>query len=118
VNYLPNEIILSTKATHKFSYIKQKVGITPNIMSRVAILKALESNISPDLLEQPESLSQKIPKDIAFGEYTDIFNFAIKQYIDTHTYSGDVKTLISNLIETGAYKIGNIKKPQDLESLF
>jgi DNA sulfur modification protein DndE len=104
--------------THKFSYIKQKIGVTPNIMARVALLKALETNIAPDLLEQPESLSQKIPKDIAFGEYVDIFNFAIKQYIDTYSYSGDIKILISNLIETGAYKIGNIKKPQDLNSLF
>ena len=118
MNYLPNEITLSIKATHKFSYLKSKIGVTPNIMARVAILKALESNIAPQLLETPESLGQKIPKDIAFGEYTDIFNFAIKQYIDTHSYSGDVKTLISNLIETGVYKIGNIKKPQDLESLF
>ena len=118
MNYLPNEITLSTKVTHKFSYIKQKVGITPNIMSRVAILKALEADVAPDFLETPESLSQKIPKDIAFGEYGDIFNFAIKQYIDTHSYSGDTKILISNLIETGAYKIGNIKKPQDLECVF
>ncbi|MBT4763440.1 DndE family protein [bacterium] len=118
MNCLPNEITLSTKATHKFSYVKQKVGITPNIMARVAIFKALESDIAPELLETPESLGQKIPKDIAFGEYGDIFNFAIKQYIDTHSYSGDVKILISNLIETGAYKIGNIKKPQDLECLF
>ena len=118
MNYLPNEITLSAKATHKFSYVKSKVGITPNIMARVAILKALESGVAPELLETPESLSQKIPKDIAFGEYTDIFNFAIKQYIDTYSYSGDIKTLISNLIETGLYKIGNIKKPQDLNSLF
>lgn len=118
MNYLPNEVILSTKATNKFSYVKSKVGVTPNIMVRVAILKALESDIDPEFLETPESFSQKIPKDIAFGEYTDIFNFAIKQYIDTYSYSGDIKILISNLIETGAYKIGNIKKPQDLSSLF
>ena len=98
--------------------MKQKIGITPNIMARVSLLKALESDVAPQLLETPESLGQKIPKDIAFGEYTDIFNFAIKQYIDTHSYSGDIKILISNLIETGAYKIGNIKKSQDLDSLF
>jgi DNA sulfur modification protein DndE len=118
VNYLPNEITLSTRVTNRFSYVKQKIGVTPNIMARVAILKALESDITPELLETPESLGQKIPKDIAFGEYTDIFGFAIKQYIDAYSYSGDIKTLISNLIETGAYKIGNIKKPQDVESLF
>lgn len=118
MNYLPNEIILSTKATNKFSQIKQRIGITPNIMARIAILKALESGSAPDHLEKPESLSQKIPKDIAFGDYADIFNFAIKHYIDEHSYSGDIKILISNLIETGSYKIGNIKKPQDLNMLF
>ena len=117
MNYLPNEIILSVKATHKFSYIKQKVGVTPNIMARIAILKALELNLKPSNLEVPESLHQKIPRDIAFGDYSDVFNFGIKEYMDNHSYTGDVKELITNLIETGSYKIGNIKKFQDLQSL-
>jgi DNA sulfur modification protein DndE len=117
LNYLPNEIILSVKATHKFSYIKQKVGVTPNIMARIAILKALELNLKPSNLEVPESLHQKIPRDIAFGDYSDLFNFGIKEYMDNHSYTGDVKELITNLIETGSYKIGNIKKFQDLQSL-
>ena len=118
MNYLPNEIVLSVKATHKFSYIKQKVGITPNIMARIAILKALELNLKPSNLEVPESLNQKIPRDIAFGDYSELFNFGIKEYMDNHSYTGDVKELITNLIETGSYKIGNIKKFQDLETLF
>ena len=118
MNYLPNEIALSAKATSRFTYIKKKVGITPNIMSRVALLKALESNVAPEFLETPETLMQRIPRDIAFGEYGDIFNFALKKYIDEYSYSGDVKVLISNLIETGMYKIGSIKKPQDIGILF
>lgn len=118
MNYLPNEVHLSTKATNKFSFIKQKTGITPNIMFRIAVLKALESKTPPELLEKPESLHQKIPKDVAFGEYTDIFNFAIGSYIRTHDYKGDIKELVSNLIETGSYKIGSIKKPQDISDLF
>ena len=117
LNYLPNEIVLSVKTTHKFSYIKQKVGITPNIMARIAILKALELDLKPSNLETPESLNQKIPRDIAFGDYSDIFNFGIKEYIDNHSYSGDIKELITNLIETGSYKIGNVKKFQDIETL-
>ena len=117
LNYLPNEIVLSVKTTHKFSYIKQKVGITPNIMARIAILKALELDLKPSNLETPESLNQKIPRDIAFGDYSDIFNFGIKEYIDNHSYTGDIKELITNLIETGSYKIGNVKKFQDIEIL-
>ena len=117
LKYLPNEIVLSTKVTNKFSLIKQKTGITPNIIARVAILKTLELNPKPINLELPESLHQKIPIDVAFGEYQDVFNFGIKEYVENHSYSGDIKELITNLIETGSYKIGNIKKFQDLETL-
>ena len=60
---------------------------------------------------------KKIPRDIAFGDYSDVFNFGIKEYIDNHSYNGDIKELFTNLIETGSYKIGNIKKFQDLQSL-
>ena len=117
MNYLPSEIVLSAKTTHKFSYIKKNIGITPNIMARIAILKALELDLKPYNLEVPESLNQKIPRDIAFGDYSDVFNFGIKEYIENHSYTGDIKELITNLIETGSYKIGNIKKFQDLQSL-
>ena len=81
MKYLPNEVVLSTKVTNKFSLIKQKTGITPNIMARVAILKALELNPKPINLELPESLHQKIPIDVAFGEYQDVFDFGIKVYL-------------------------------------
>ena len=118
MNYLPNEIVLSSKVSHRFSLIKQKTGITPNIMARVAILKALELNYKPTNLDTAESVSQKIPRDIAFGDYQDVFNFGLKEYIDNHSYSGDVKELITKLIETGSYKFGNIKKFQDLDTLF
>ena len=118
MNCLPNEISLSTKVTSRFSQIKQKVGISPNIMARIAILKALEQNDEPSNLDQPESLQQKIPKDVAFGDYQDFFDFGIQEYINSHSYSGDIKELITCLIETGSSKIGNIKKYQDLQSLF
>ena len=118
LNCLPNEIALSTKASSKFSSIKQRVGISPNIMARIAILKALEQNIAPSNLDQPESLQQRIPRDIAFGDFQDFFDFGIQEYIDSHSYSGDVKELITCLIETGSSKIGNIKKYQDLQTLF
>lgn len=118
MNYLPNEVVLSTRVTHKFATIKQRTGLTPNIMFRVALLKALELDIEPSKLEIPEHLSQKIPQDVAFGDYSDIFNFGIKEYVDNHSYEGETKELVARLVETGSYKIANIKKFQDLETLF
>ena len=81
LKYLPNEVVLSTKVTNKFSLIKQKTGITPNIIARVAILKALELNSKPMNLDLAESFSQKIPIDVAFGEYREIFNFVSLYYL-------------------------------------
>jgi len=115
---LPNEIALSTRATHKFISIKKRTGLAPNILLRVALLKALEMNIAPTKLEIPESLSQKIPKDVAFGEYSEVFNYGIREYVENYSYKGDAKELITRLVETGSYKIANIKKFQDLGVLF
>ena len=69
MNILPLEIALSYKQTNRFSSIKSRTGITPNIMARIAILKALEDNIEPEKLEKASNLSQKIPRDIAFGDF-------------------------------------------------
>ena len=113
MNILPLEIALSYKQTNRFSSIKSRTGVTPNIMARIAILKALEDNIEPDKLEKASNLSQKIPRDIAFGDFIDLFDFAISHYTKKYSYSGDVRELISNLIETGAHKIGNIKNITD-----
>ena len=114
MNILPLEIALSTKQTNRFSSIKSRTGITPNIMARIAILKALEDNIEPDKLEKASNLSQKIPRDIAFGDFIDLFDFAISHYTKKYNYSGDVRELISNLIETGAHKIGNIQNISEI----
>jgi len=113
MNILPLEIALSYKQTNRFSSIKSRTGITPNIMARIAILKALEDNIEPEKLEKATNLSQKIPSHIAFGDFIDLFDFAISHYTKKYSYSGDVRELISNLIETGAHKIGNIKNITD-----
>ena len=114
MNILPLEIALSYKQTNRFSSIKSRTGVTPNIIARIAILKALEENIEPDKLEKASNLSQKIPRDIAFGDFIDLFDFAISHYTKKYNYSGDVRELISNLIETGAHKIGNIQNISEI----
>jgi len=116
MNILPLEIALSYKQTNRFSSIKSRTGITPNIMARIAILKALEDNIEPEKLEKASNLSQKIPRDIAFGDFIELFDYAINHYTKKYNYSGDVKELISNLIETGAHKIGNIQNISEIRS--
>ena len=39
---LPNRIKLSKKATDKLRYLKSKTGLTPNILSRIAIMLAIK----------------------------------------------------------------------------
>lgn len=117
MNYLPMEVSLSRGATHKFAMIKQRTGITPNLMGRVALMKSLESGIKVADLKPIESVGQKIPKDIFFGEDSDIYELAIELYVKENQYSGDVKELVNQLVDNGAHNISSIKNISDLESL-
>jgi DNA sulfur modification protein DndE len=99
---LPNEITLSRSVTNKFSVIKQRTGITPNLLSRIALMKALESDVELADLKDVVETGQRIPKDIAFGEDVDMYRLAIEFYANEKGFTGDFKNLVNNLIEYGA----------------
>lgn len=115
--YLPMEVSLSKAATQKFSLIKQRTGITPNLMGRVALMKSLESGVKIADLKPVESQGQKIPKDIFFGDDSDIYELAIELFIKENQYSGDIKELVNQLVDNGAHLIPAIKRISDLEAL-
>lgn len=117
MSYLPMEVSLSKGATQKFSRIKQRTGITPNLMGRVALMKSLESGIKVVDLKPVESVGQKIPKDIFFGDDSDIYELAVELYAKENEYTGDIKELVNQLVDNGAHNIPSIKSIADLDSL-
>lgn len=117
MSYLPMEVSLSKGATQKFSLIKQRTGITPNLMGRVALMKSLESGVKVVDLKPVESVGQKIPKDIFFGDDSDIYDLAIELYVCESGYKGDIKDLVNQLVDNGAHSIPSVKSISDLEFL-
>lgn len=114
---LPNEITLSRSVTNKFAVIKQRTGVSPNLLSRVALMKALESGVQLAELKNFIESGQKIPKDIAFGEDSDIYRLALEMYASEQGFTGDFKVLVNNLIEYGAHSIPQVKTISDFAKL-
>lgn len=114
---LPNEVTLSKSVTNKFAVIKQRTGVTPNLLGRIALMKALEDNVQLMDLKPFSEAGQKIPKDIMFGEDADIYRLALELYASEQGFKGDFKTLVNNLIEYGAHSIPQVKSILDFSKL-
>lgn len=117
MNYLPMEVLLSKSTTKKFAIIKQRTGITPNLMGRVALMKALEAGVILNALKPIEVGGQKIPKDVFFGDNADIYEVVVELFIKESSYDGSVKDLVNMLVDYGSHSIPIIRTMADLESV-
>ncbi|MAY03699.1 MAG: hypothetical protein CMQ38_12070 [Gammaproteobacteria bacterium] len=111
---LPNRISLSQNATGKLRYMKQNTGLTPNILSRIAIMKALEDGSSIKNAGVADQEGQVLSRDVLFGDHALIYDVLINQYIHDNQLSEPTQDVICALIEIGVHKMGHIKKIQDL----
>jgi len=114
---LPNRIRLSTNATNKMQYIKTKTGITPNILSRIAIMLAIkeETNLINSGVEDYDG--QVLDKSVLFGEHAEIYDVLINQYICDYNIELDIQKTITSLVEVGVHKMGHIKSLGDICNL-
>ncbi len=114
---LPNRVRLSTNATNKMQYLKSQTGITPNILSRFAIMLAIKEGSNLKNAGAQDLDGQILDKSVLFGDYTEIYDVLINQYIfDNDIALGTSKT-ISSLIEVGIHKMGHIKNLVDVCNL-
>ena len=114
---LPNRVKLSRKATDRLRMLRQRTGVTPNILARVAIMKALET--STDLVNAGvnDTDGQELSRDILFGDLTGSFELLLHFYIESNNITEPIKDVIEGLIEIGVHKIGHIKNVSDLALL-
>lgn len=114
---LPNRVRLSAKATHKMQYMKSQTGITPNILSRFAIMLAIKEGGNLKNSGAEDTDGQVLDKSVLFGEHTDVYDVLINQYIYDHDIKLDIQSTITSLIEVGVYKMGHVKNLVDLCNL-
>jgi len=115
---LPNRIKLSTKATGKLRYLKAQTGLTPNILSRIAIMLAIREG--SDLLNAGVNDidgGQELNDSTLFGEYIYFYDVLINQYIDDKNIQLNVTETIVAMIEIGVHKMGHIKQVEQLSYL-
>ena len=111
---LPNRVRLSTNATNKMQYFKSKTGITPNILSRIAIVLALKNDGDLKNAGVADSDGQVLDKSVLFGEHTEVYDVLINQYIHDNKIDLDIQKTITSLIEIGAHKMGHVKNLLDV----
>lgn len=111
---IPNRIRLSKNVTNKFQTIKNRTGVTPNVLSRIALMKALESKTSIDNAGVEDNDGQEISRDILFGEHIHMYNLLLTQYVSESNSDKQPTEIISALIEIGAHKMGHTKTISDL----
>lgn len=111
---LPNRVRLSSNATNKMQYIKSKTGITPNVLSRMAIMLAINEGGSLKNSGVENSDGQVLDKSVLFGEHEAVYDVLINQYISDYNVELDISKTIVSLVETGVYKMGHVKSLVDL----
>ena len=112
---LPNRIKLSKKATDKLRYLKAQTGLTPNILSRIAIMLAVRegSDLSNAGVGEIDG-GQELNDTTLFGEYIYLYDIIINQYIFDKNIKLSIADTIVAMIEIGVYKMGHIKQIEQL----
>ena len=112
---LPNRIKLTKNATDKLRYLKSKTGLTPNILSRIAIMLAIRegTDLSNSTVGDMEG-GQELNDTTLFGEYIYVYDILINQYIHDKKLKLTVSETIVAMIEIGVYKMGHVKQIEQL----
>jgi len=111
---LPNRIALSSNATGKLRYMKQKTGLTPNILSRFAIMKAIAGGGSIKNAGVGDNDGQVLSREVLFGDHAESYDVMLNQYVHENNIKDPLQDIIVALIEIGVHKMGHVKKIQDL----
>ena len=111
---LPNRIALSNTATGKLRYMKQNTGLTPNILSRIAIMKAIESGGNLKNAGVQDNEGQVLSRDVLFGDHAEVYEVLLDQFVYENKISEPIHDVICALIEIGVHKMGHVKKIQNL----
>jgi len=106
---LPNRVHLSQMATDKLRYMKSKTGLTPNILSRIAIMLAIREDGNLSNAGVKDSDGQELNQSVLFGDHIDTYDVLINQFIHDKNIDLEMPKVITALVEVGVFKMGHIK---------
>lgn len=106
---LPNRIRISKKATDMLAMMKGRTGITPNILARLAIAHALESN---SLKKQVTTIQdgQEFNTNTLLGDHADTYAMLIRQ----QSQDIDITKAVVQLVDDGLGLFSGVNNLNDL----
>lgn len=111
---LPNRIKLSKRTTDKLRYLKSQTGLTPNILSRIAIMLAIKEGGDLSNAGVSDADGQELNDATLFGDHIYLYDIIINQYIYEKKIAISISDTIVSLIEIGVHKLGHIKNLEQL----
>jgi len=111
---LPNRLKISKKASDKLRMLKGHTGLTPNILSRLAIMRAINEGGDLSNAGVEDYDGQEFNQSVLFGDHADVYDVLITQYIHDKNIKLEAGKAIAAMIEVGVHKMGHVRKGQDL----
>ena len=115
---LPNRIKLSKKATDRLRTLRQRTGVTPNVLARIAIMRALETSTDLSNSGVNDAAGQELNRDVLFGDLAEYFELLIQYYVEKNDIAEPIRDVVVALIEIGVHKISHVKTVSELALLY
>ena len=106
---LPNRIRISKKATDTLAIMKGRTGLTPNILARLAIAQALESNTLKKRLDSSQD-GQEFNTNTLLGDQAEIYAMLIRQ----QSPDVEISKAVAQLVDDGIGVFSGINNLSDL----
>ena len=114
---IPGSISISKRVRDQFQTIKNKTGLTNNVLSRIALMLAIESGASVRVGSREDAGGQTLSRDLMFGEMADLYDVVIRQYLHEKDIEVSVGEAIGALIEVGAHKMAHCRSLEEVCAL-
>ena len=93
---LPNRIHTSKSAQDLMSLLKQRTGVTPNLIARLAIAKSIESGFDYRTVS-PDNDGQELNMSVLFGDLASYYEHLLIESHGIHEASDISKALIAHV---------------------
>ncbi len=106
---LPNRIRISKKATDTLAMMKGRTGLTPNILARLAIANALESNSLKKKISSSQD-GQEFNTNTLLGDQAETYAMLIRQQSD----DTEIGKAVAQLVDDGIGLFSGVNNLSDL----
>ena len=111
---IPPRIYISKTATDKLRNIKQLTKVNNNVLCRIAMMIAINSESTLKNAGVGDADGQEFTRDLLFGEHIDTYEIIIRQYMADNDVDLSFAVTIAALVEIGVHKFSHVRSLEQL----